>query len=393
MTLKAIILRLDGALGCRSHSVLETAFQRKAPAFTAARIREAGSIARTKIADPKRNPAQSNQELWWLTLKRELQLTQPVLDEIINEYHDRVLLQLEDTVPRVLPAAEVRSWLQDPSLKCAVFADVLQPEAVIRQQLCRAGLWAEGWDFIAHSANVHFDSCSPALYAEIIARLGVEADEALYIGGNDGCAVAVAQVAGLHAFGIAPGVLPAQPTRPPWKSWSDLATMLAQKDEFNELALTLNRKQVMAELRGNLGALFGLLAEVSAEQWHQHPWEEEWSITQILCHLWDREQTEHLPRLRCITEEEEPFIVAPPPPPGPEVAPCHSDGRQVALHFQSARRETLCFLEGLAETEWQKSARHSIFGPTTLLELAHFTAQHDRLHLNQLCQTLGECDS
>jgi hypothetical protein len=26
------------------------------------------------------------------------------------------------------------------------------------------------------------------------------------------------------------------------------------------------------------------------------------------------------------------------------------------------------------------------------LEMAHFTAQHDRLHLNQICQTLGKCE-
>lgn len=393
MTLKAIIFQLDGALLRLHHTILAETFQRWDSAVTASQFREASRIARISLADEKRDPALSNHTLWLQTMQRELQISQPVLEEIICDCADHVLLKFEETSPLVAGVAAVQSWIQDPSMKCAIFVDGLQPASAICPLLSRAGLPVDGWDFIAHSASVHFDSRSPALFAEIIARLGVEPDEALFVGEKGAHEIDGAIAAGLHAFDIAPESITSSNTSQPGKSWSDLAALLDKKDEFTVHAPTLNRLQVISELRGNLGALFGLLVDVSAEQWHQHPWGEEWSITQILCHLWDREQTEHLPRLRWITEEDEPFIVAPPPPPGPEEAPCQRDGFQVALHFQLARQKTLGFLGGLAEADWQKSARHSIFGPTTLLELAHFTAQHDRLHLNQLCQTLGECES
>jgi hypothetical protein len=64
----------------------------------------------------------------------------------------------------------------------------------------------------------------------------------------------------------------------------------------------------------------------------------------------------------------------------------------VAREFEEARRETLQLVATFTDVDWQRPARHSIFGLTTLLEMAYFTAQHDRLHLNQLCQTIGRCE-
>ena len=59
--------------------------------------------------------------------------------------------------------------------------------------------------------------------------------------------------------------------------------------------------------------------------------------------------------------------------------------------FRQARERTIALLAGLRPDQWNRPARHSIFGLTNLLEMAHFTAQHDRLHITQLCQTLGKC--
>jgi hypothetical protein len=59
--------------------------------------------------------------------------------------------------------------------------------------------------------------------------------------------------------------------------------------------------------------------------------------------------------------------------------------------FATEREQTIALLTGLTDAQWGRPARHSVFGPTTLLEMAAFTARHDRLHINQLCQTLGKC--
>jgi hypothetical protein len=138
--------------------------------------------------------------------------------------------------------------------------------------------------------------------------------------------------------------------------------------------------------------LYGLLDTARPHFWDQHPDPDEWSPNQILCHLLEHEGPVHRDRLKHILEIDNPFIAAPPPPPGPaSAASCGGDGPDIAARFTAARRETLALIATLPPEAWSRPARHSIFGPTTLLEMAHFTAQHDRLHLHQLCQTLGGC--
>jgi hypothetical protein len=112
----------------------------------------------------------------------------------------------------------------------------------------------------------------------------------------------------------------------------------------------------------------------------------------VVCHLAESEWKVQRPRLERIRAEDNPFIAAPKSPPGPrEAGACEEDGRAAAINFVHERLKTIAFLSELKADEWKRPARHSIFGPTTLLEMAHFTAQHDRLHINQLCQTLGHC--
>jgi hypothetical protein len=154
----------------------------------------------------------------------------------------------------------------------------------------------------------------------------------------------------------------------------------------------LAAQAVEPELRGNVGALFGLLSEVQPHHWDQHPDPNEWSIMQVVCHLLESERQVQQPRLQRILTEENPFLVNPPQPPGPrEAAPCDTDGLHAAQRFAELRAQTINWLAQLQAEDWQRPARHSIFGLTSLVEMAHFTAQHDRLHINQICQTLGRC--
>jgi hypothetical protein len=138
--------------------------------------------------------------------------------------------------------------------------------------------------------------------------------------------------------------------------------------------------------------LFGTLADAKPHFWQQHPDPNEWSPIQIVCHLLESERKVQRPRLERILAENNPFLVAPPPPAEPhEALPCENDGLLVAEQMATEREKTLDWLRQIQQEDWNRPARHSIFGPTTLLEMAHFTAQHDRLHINQLCQTLGRC--
>jgi hypothetical protein len=65
------------------------------------------------------------------------------------------------------------------------------------------------------------------------------------------------------------------------------------------------------------------------------------------------------------------------------------DFSQAIRDFTIARIKTTEFLSGLKE-EWERKARHAIFGPTNLLELVKFMTEHDRLHIRQILSTIEQ---
>jgi hypothetical protein len=109
----------------------------------------------------------------------------------------------------------------------------------------------------------------------------------------------------------------------------------------------------------------------------------------VLCHLRDVEREVFLPRFTKIIAEENPFI------PGidsdawaQERQYIFQDGQQALAAFVASRKETLSLIDGLSPEGWQRPARHAIFGPTHLRELASFVADHDRLHIQQIFRLL-----
>ena len=142
---------------------------------------------------------------------------------------------------------------------------------------------------------------------------------------------------------------------------------------------------------GNVGALFGLVATIKPEQWRMRPDPQEWSPLELMCHLRDSERSIQRPRLQRIAHEADPFIGQPPTPGPNERDLSGEDGYTALRQFWDERCITLEFIITLKADDWQRPARHSIFGPTTLLEMAHFTARHDQLHITQLAETLSRC--
>ncbi len=279
-------------------------------------------------------------------------------------------------------AGPLVNQLLDQNLSVAFTVEPVYPESTVRQWLDWAGLApvVEALGFLGHSENLHVVNPDPALYAEIAARIGVEPDETIVVGHCRSMALAAASAAGLHIWQVCEtATLPTflkQIGSPSWREQHGTRPIAVEAIE--------------SQLRGNIGALYGLLAETKPHQWRQKPDPEEWSILQILCHLADAEAAVHHHRLTRILTEESPFLSSPPPP-GPDLPPCHDDGNAVLNRFRDERLKTMQLLAGLAAEDWQRPARHSIFGLTTLREMATFTAQHDRLHITQLCQTLGKC--
>ena len=384
--IKAVLLDMDNTLLHNPDARFAKAFRQHFDDFFRAELGIDGSITalRAGFANMGRDLVNcpSNFQALRDCLAHWLPMDADEAEHALRRFYAEVYGELQALVSPVAGAAELIESLLAQGLLVAIATNPLYPDSAIVKRLewaCLGGLIDE-FAFISHSENMHFAKPQTEYMAEVVARVGIEPDEALMVGDS-----AVNDMQAAHAIGC-----------PSWHvgvdgSLAGLARHI-QRDAWREVypPAALQPAMIAPQYRGNLGALRGLLDESTPSQWQARPDPEEWSILQILCHLWTTETAVHRARLQRILAEDKPFLAALPPP-GPHVPPCYDDANWVWARLNQDRRETLAIVDGLTAAQWQRPARHSIFGLTTVMEMAYFTAQHDRLHITQFCQTLGKC--
>lgn len=352
--------------------------------FTARGGAEPGEILRQSVQTMMNGPRriwQSNIELYWELLHPIWSGTPEELTQAFNTfYKDDYTVLKSNTAPAPI-AGEVIDRVRGAGHKIIIATNPVYPAEAIRHRLAWADLPSDlsYYDFVTTADNMHFAKPDPAYYAEILARAGLEPDEAVMVGDEPRYDVAASKTIGMHAYNL---------------TWETLGTLLDLLPTLPTLIPNpITPEAIIPQWRGNLGALFGTISDMPVHFWDQHPFENEWSPLEIVCHLRDYEPSVQRARLMRILNEDNPFIAqSPQPAPPGEMDGCSGDGLAAAHCFLEERLKTIEFVEGLAPEDWQRPARHSVFGPTTMLEMAYFTAQHDRLHLRQLCQTIGGCE-
>jgi hypothetical protein len=143
-------------------------------------------------------------------------------------------------------------------------------------------------------------------------------------------------------------------------------------------------------LAGTVPALQKLTEKLSPAEWHYRPGPDQWSVTEILCHLRDVDREVHLPRLQSMIDEEEPFM---PGVVADEWAAERNyqaqDGPAALVLLAETRAELLSLLPGAEDPTWQRRGRHTFFGPTSFLELVCLVLEHDELHIAQVQETVA----
>lgn len=337
-------------------------------------------IDSVRLMNSPRDLEHTNQYLAMQLIQQASSKSEEEITTALQEFYADFYPALQSCTQTVSGAPELIADLKAKGYSVVIATNPIYPPEAIRQRLQWAGLSGnfDDYDFVTRADNMHFAKPHPAYYAEILGRVGVEPDEAVMVGDSIANDIAPASSLGIHTCLTTPGDL------------SEFQAHTGELDQFIPQPLT--PAAIIPQFEGNIGALFGLIDMMKPHYWNQHPDPDEWSPLQIVCHLLEREAPVHRQRLERILNENNPFIPDPGLPPGPHDAiPCDEDGYRAARRFLQERKVTIDLLKSLTEQDWQRPGRHSIFGPTTLLEMALFTAQHDRLHLKQLCQTTGKC--
>jgi hypothetical protein len=228
----------------------------------------------------------------------------------------------------------------------------------------------------------HFAKSVPAYYAEILGKLGWPSGPALMVGDEPILDMDSASKVGLPVFWI----------RPEGKSLPELAQGTLrdflgwiQAVDLNQLQPDLKKPEALiGSLQSGPAVFDSLIRTLKPAEWIARPLKDEWALIEILCHLRDMDVEVNLPRLEMLTAAENALIAGQDTDPwATERRYIEQDGPSVFRDFVVARMKLVEKLKSLSAADWQRRARHTIFGPTDLQELVGFMAEHDRTHIQQ----------
>jgi FMN phosphatase YigB (HAD superfamily) len=314
----------------------------------------------------------------------------------IENFYQEIFPTLQ---PLTTPRPEAIQLIED-SLKrdfqLVIATNPLFPKSAIEERVSWAGISPQDYpiSLITSYETFHFSKPNPAYYAEILARLGWPEVAIVMVGDDLENDIKPAQKLGIATFWIKPDnpfIFEKQNSPPCVSGWLDQIIPWIDNTPIDQLQPTINNQEAyLAVLKSTPACLASILAEIPISAWRKSPFEGEWCLTEIICHLRDVEREVNLPRLAKIIEETNPFL------PGmdtdrwaKERQYINQDGPIALDEFIQARLELLELISKLNHDDWIQPARHAIFGPTQLIELVDINANHDRMHIQQVHQVLN----
>ena len=318
-----------------------------------------------------------------------LGVSEETLRPTLDQFYTQVFPTLKPLTNPIPEAVKIVDQAFERNNTLAIATNPLFPLTAIEQRLEWAGLPADEYPFsiIPSYESAHFAKPNAAFLAELLARLGWPEGPVVMVGDDPENDVRCGRELGLPVYWVAGspgGDISADGVIGTGRLEGLFDWIDAQSPESLEPRFT-NPTALLAILRSTPAALRVASNTLPTSQWSQRPQPDQWCLTEILCHLRDVEAEVNLPRLDKVFQESNPFI------PGQDTDPwaeqrgyIQQNGPLALAGFIAARKQLLDLLASLSSQDWQRPARHAIFGPTTLLELVSIIAGHDRLHIRQL---------
>src|SRR5690242_2946728 len=143
--------------------------------------------------------------------------------------------------------------------------------------------------------------------------------------------------------------------------------------------------QGMPILEQTPGLLRAILAKATREDLDWQPAPDRWSISMVLAHLAQVEESGFMSRFRAIAGEENPFL-----PAYDQLELFRTgtkfDGRAELDQFERKRRETLAWLRSQPPTVGTRAGRHEELGVITFDQLLNEFPFHDLGHFRQVIE-------
>lgn len=143
--------------------------------------------------------------------------------------------------------------------------------------------------------------------------------------------------------------------------------------------------EAAARLTSAMATIQALAEAASAEQARWKPSPADWSILEVLCHLYDEEREDFRPRLR--QSIEQPDLPLPPIDPEEWAATRGYQSRDpgaMLAAWQNERRASVTWLWSLDVTAWDRPVNHPHLTGVRVGDLLAAWVAHDLLHIRQL---------
>uniref|UniRef100_A0A7C4KJY9 DinB-like domain-containing protein n=1 Tax=Anaerolinea thermolimosa TaxID=229919 RepID=A0A7C4KJY9_9CHLR len=252
--------------------------------------------------------------------------------------------------------------------------------------------WAElapenyPYRLISDFQTFHFAKASVSYFGEFLGHLGWDGESPLLmIGDSIERDVIPARQAGIPVFWLkSDGQVSPDAEGIPQGTLADLRRFLETTDISGLKADFSSPSALVAALHAAPALMHHLTRITPPEKWTLRPAPGEWAFNEILCHLRDVEAEVNLPRVEAVLNGENPIITGQNTDPWAEQRRyLEQDGKGAFREFVAARARLVEKLKALSPEEWERPARHTIFGPTHLRELTGFMVEHDRAHFKQ----------
>jgi FMN phosphatase YigB (HAD superfamily) len=345
----------------------------------------------TKAMMVNMDPALTLREVFDAYFFPRLGFERSALQLAIDRFYDEIFPSLGSLTKPIPEAVRLVDWAFAQGYRVVIATNPFFPLKAVHHRLRWAGLPPEKYPFalVTSYETFHFTKETVAYYPEVLAQLGWPDGPAVMVGDDIEREVKPTQAAGFPVFWVRKsGEASAEPGGVPQGGLESFRGWLERTDP-ETLKISFQTPQaLLANLRSNPAAIATLVSSLSLDGWRRQPAPAEWCLTEIICHLRDVEREVNLPRIRKLLAEENPFLAGEVTDRWVEERHCaEQDGHQALADFITARKEALDLLNGL-QAEWSRTARHAIFGPTTLLELIGFVTGHDRAHVQQIWKTM-----
>ncbi len=347
----------------------------------------------TKAMLVNKDPARTLREVFDEYFFSKLNMERTNLRRRIDQFYDDVFPKLGSLTTPIPEAIRLVDWAFEQGHRVIIATNPLFPLKAIQHRLRWAGLPPEKYPFelVTSYENMHFTKEMVAYYPEVLAQLGWPDDPVVMVGDDIEREVKPTQAAGMPVFLVRKhGEVLTDPAGIPQGPLESFPAWLEKTDPESNHFSFKGSSALLANLRSSPAALATLTSSLPQKAWTESTAPGEWCLTEIICHLRDVEREVNLARIHKVLDEENPFLVGEVTDVWVKERRCaEQDGRQALGDFVDARKETLGLLDGL-QAEWSRTARHAIFGPSTLQELVGIVAGHDRVHIQQAWKTIRE---